>query len=138
MAYVSQANKLSKAPAIKAILKKYGIKGSLAISNHMTLVLNVKSGSIDFMEDHYNVCSEILRYSNPYHDTAQRTSHISVNPYHFERQHSGTARDFLREVIDVMNIGNHDDSDVQTDYFDVGWYIDVNIGKWNKPYILVK
>jgi hypothetical protein len=21
-----------------------------------------------------------------------------------------------------------------TDYFDVGWYIDINVGKWNKPY----
>jgi hypothetical protein len=21
-----------------------------------------------------------------------------------------------------------------TDYFDVGWYIDIKIGKWDKPY----
>jgi hypothetical protein len=34
-----------------------------------------------------------------------------------------------------MNAGNHNNSDVQSDYFDVGWYIDVNIGKWNKPYV---
>jgi len=25
-----------------------------------------------------------------------------------------------------------------TDYFNVGWYIDVNIGKWNKPYVIEK
>ena len=36
-----------------------------------------------------------------------------------------------------MNDGNHDRSDPQSDYFDVGWYVDVNIGKWNKPYTLV-
>jgi hypothetical protein len=36
----------------------------------------------------------------------------------------------------AMNDGNHDRSDIQTDYFDVGWYVDVNIGRWNKPYIL--
>jgi hypothetical protein len=35
-----------------------------------------------------------------------------------------------------MNMGNHDNSDIMTDYFDVGWYVDVNIGLWNKPYIL--
>jgi len=23
-----------------------------------------------------------------------------------------------------------------TDYFDVGWYISVNLGKWDKPYIV--
>jgi hypothetical protein len=33
-----------------------------------------------------------------------------------------------------MDIGNHDRSDIQTDYFDVGWYKSVNIGTWNKPY----
>jgi len=23
-----------------------------------------------------------------------------------------------------------------TDYFDVGWYISVNLGRWDKPYIV--
>jgi hypothetical protein len=36
-----------------------------------------------------------------------------------------------------MNAGNHNRSDAMTDYFDVGWYVDVNIGKWNQPYILL-
>jgi hypothetical protein len=35
-----------------------------------------------------------------------------------------------------LNTGNHDNSDSQTDYFDVGWYVDVKVGKWNKPYIV--
>jgi hypothetical protein len=33
-----------------------------------------------------------------------------------------------------MVVGNHDRSDSMTDYFDVGWYISINVGKWNKPY----
>jgi hypothetical protein len=33
-----------------------------------------------------------------------------------------------------MNDGNYDNSDIQSDYFSVGWYIDVNVGKWDKPY----
>ena len=49
MAYFNQERKAQKAPAIKAILKKYGVKGSLAVRNHSTFVLNVKSGSIDFI-----------------------------------------------------------------------------------------
>jgi hypothetical protein len=35
-----------------------------------------------------------------------------------------------------MNQGNWNRSDVQTDYFDVGWYCDINVGSWNKPYVL--
>ena len=26
--------------------------------------------------------------------------------------------------------------DAMTDYYDVGWYVDVNIGTWEKPYKL--
>ena len=36
-----------------------------------------------------------------------------------------------------MDVGNYDNSDVQTDYFDTGWYIDINIGSWDKPYTVV-
>ncbi len=32
----------------------------------------------------------------------------------------------------------YDNSDIMTDYFDVAWYVDINIGKWNKPYKLVE
>ena len=42
---------------------------------------------------------------------------------------------FLDEVLPAMNVGNHNRSDLMTDYFDVGWYIDINIGRYNKPYV---
>ena len=52
MAYVSQELKAKLAPKIKAICKKYGVKASLAVRHHSTLVLNVKSGKIDFINDY--------------------------------------------------------------------------------------
>ena len=61
---------------------------------------------------------------------------IQVNPYHYKSHFNGDAYFFLSEVIPAMNDGNWDKSDIQTDYFNVGWYVDVNIGKWNKPYAL--
>ena len=47
---------------------------------------------------------------------------------------------FYEELLGAMNgvgskYSNHDNSDIQTDYFDVGWYVDVNAGIWNKPYV---
>jgi hypothetical protein len=57
-----------------------------------------------------------------------------VNPYHYNEHFDGIALAFLEEVMPVMNDGNYDKSDIQTDYFNVGWYVDVNIGQWNKPY----
>ncbi len=121
MAYVSQELKSKLAPKIKAICKKYGVKASLAVRNHSTLVLNVKSGKIDFISDYGNS------------DDASKFG-IQVNPYWYKDHFVGKSKAFLSEVIPAMNDGNWDKSDIQTDYFNVGWYIDVNIGKWNKPY----
>jgi hypothetical protein len=59
-----------------------------------------------------------------------------VNPYHYGSHFTGKALQFLKEVLTAMNKGNWDKSDIQSDYFNVGWYVDVNIGKWNKPYVV--
>ena len=125
MAYMSQEKKAKIAPAVKAILKKYNVKASLAVRNHMTLVLNVKQGSIDFINDFGN-SEDAAKFG------------IQVNPYWYHEHFTGESKEFLTEVITAMNDGNHDRSDIQTDYFDVGWYVDVNIGQWNKPYALEK
>jgi len=52
MAYISQEMKKELAPEIKAVLKKYGVKGTIAIRNHSTLVVNIKSGKLDLIGDY--------------------------------------------------------------------------------------
>ena len=112
MAYVSQEKKKELAVGIKAVLKKYGMKGTIAVQHHSTLVVNLKSGPINFK--------------------AQNT-HYQVNPYHIESQWSGTAKSFLTELLAAMKSGGwFDKSDIQSDYFHSAWYTDINIGKWNK------
>ena len=137
MAYFNQERKQAKAPAIKAILKKYGVKGSLAVRNHSTFVLNLKSGSIDFVENFIATDANVMhgrKMSQKQIDYIRKNQSLDVNPYWFKEHFNGKALDFLNEVFAEMNNGNHDHSDIQTDYFNVGWYVDVNIGSWNKPY----
>ena len=129
MAYVSQDLKKSLSPKIKSIMKKYGVKGSLAVRTHSTLVLNVKSGKVDFMNDYG---------TKPESRTDAAKFGIQVNPYWYKEHFVGKSKKFLSEVIPAMNNGNWDKSEPQTDYFNVGWYISVNIGNWNKPYVLEK
>jgi len=43
----------------------------------------------------------------------------------------------LNELLVAMSTGNHDNSDIMTDYFDVGWYSNINIGQYHKPYVQV-
>lgn len=133
MAYISQTDKAKLAPTIKAICKKYNVKASIAVRNHMVLVLNVQAGAIDFIGNFNKTVENSPGHVgfNPAKDS------LSVNPHWYTSHFSGKALAFLSEVIPAMNTGNHDNSDIQTDYFDVGWYVDVEIGKWNKPYTLL-
>ena len=135
MAYFNQERKAQLAPAIKAILKKYKVKGSLAVRNHSSFVLNIKSGAIDFIGNYNNTVAAQpggFRSGNP------AVKSLDVNPYWYQEHFDGRALGFLKEIFAAMNVGNHDRSDIQSDYFDVGWYVDVNVGAWNQPYELTK
>lgn len=131
MAYMSQEKKATIAPRIKTTLKRYGLKGSLSVRNHSTLVLNIRAGKIDFIQNYNDTVRPLGNYR-----PAEKS--LDVNPYHYQNHFSGKARKCLDEIFDAMNDGNWDKSDAQTDYFNVGWYVDVNVGKWNKPYEVTK
>ena len=138
MAYMSQDHKAKLAPTIKAICKRYGIKATLAVRNHSTLMLTIKQGEIDFIGNSNQVCGndhyQVARGFKP-----NTSGYESVNPYHYEKHFSGRALEFLQEVIPAMYGPDYfDHSDAQTDYFHCSHYIDVSIGRWNNPYALVK
>ncbi len=122
MAYMDQERKKELEPAIKAILKKYGVKASISVKHYSTLVLTVASSKIDFLGE-YNVKTTL--------------DYIQVNHFWIKEWFEGKAKDFLIEIEQAMNVSNFDHSDSQSDYFHVGWYIDINIGKGNKPYVLM-
>ncbi|URC15324.1 hypothetical protein GD1_200 [Paraglaciecola Antarctic GD virus 1] len=115
MAYMSQESKKEMAPAIKAVLKKYKMKGSIGVRHYSTLVVNISAGPIDFGK-----------------------IHRSVNEHYIEKHyaHIPVAQAFLTELNDACQVGNYNNSDIMTDYFDVGHYVNINIGKWDKEYIL--
>jgi len=130
MAYMSQDRKAELAPAIRAWCKSHGVKASIAVRNHTALVVNIYSGPLDFCENYFETASA----KRPI--TAQVPTHIQVNTYWAHEHFTGDCHDFLVGLLERMNVGNYDKSDVQSDYFNVGWYVDVNIGSYNKPYQL--
>lgn len=136
MAYVSQEMKAKLAPAIKAICKKYNVKASIAVRHHSTLVLNIKQGSIDFIG---NFNETVSARTGGFRNGSPAKDHIDVNTHWFHEQFNGTAKDFLQEMIGAMKGPEFfDHSDIQSDYFHLSHYIDINIGQWDKPYALVK
>ena len=142
MAYVSQEMKAKLAPTIKAICKKYGIKASIAVRNHSTLVLNVKQGRIDFIENYIATDAakpHAGKMSQDQIDYIRNKKCLDVNTYWIHEHYSGRAKSFLTEMKAAMegpDFFNEDDA--QSDYFHRSHYIDINIGNWDKPYALEK
>lgn len=46
------------------------------------------------------------------------------------------AHEILAEVVRITDKYNWDNSDAQTDYFDVNFYVHLSIGKWDKPFTM--
>ena len=135
MAYMNQARKAELAPGIKAVLAKYGMKGTIGVSNYSTLVVNLREGALDLIE-------EANAFNREY---AQRTGqrfypvegYYQANPYKGSDAYSDTTvGNFFRELTAAMR-GNlwYDNSDIMTDYFDTAYYLNINVGQWNKPYV---
>lgn len=118
MAYFSQDTKALLAPRIRALLKKYNCRGTVSVRNNSTLVCTISSGPFDLLNGHTG------------------RTYQSINVYWLHEHYTGPAGEFLVQLRNIMNDGNWNNSDIQSDYFDVGWYIEINAGKWDRPYTL--
>ena len=85
MAYISQQDKKDLAPIIKAVLKNYGMKGTISINHYSSLVVTIQCGVLDFT-DHFT----------------HGDGYIQVNTYHIDNWYSGTNRRFLKDLVKAM------------------------------------
>ena len=117
MAYVSQDDKAKLAPQIKKVLNKYGMKGSISIRHHSTLVVTLQSGAIQFEHSHGD-------------------GYTQVNTYWIHEHFEGVAKQFLTELlVEMKGTKYYNNDNAMVDYFDRSHYTDINIGQWNKPYV---
>ena len=130
MAYISQEDKKTLAPAIKAVFKKYGLKGSISIQHHMTLCANVSAGPLDLIGAAAQVGdfrSSGYYQGNAYGATNEKYKDINPDIFNFYEDLKKAMRGALW----------FDKSDLMTDYHHTAYYMNINIGRWNKPYQLL-
>jgi hypothetical protein len=136
MAYMNQERKAKITKMLKPILAKYKVKGSLSVRNHSTIVLTLKSGAIDFIGNSNRVCgNDFYQVQRGFKPTT--SGYDQVNPYWFQDHYDGKAKAFLTEAFKALKSADwYDESNAMIDYFNIAYYVDINIGKWDKPYIL--
>ena len=136
MAYMNQDRKALISKMLKPVLAKYGVKGTLSVRNHSTICLTLKSGKIDFIANSNRVCAashwQVHKGWRP-----NTSGYADVNVYWFQDHYDGVAKDFLTEAMAALKCaGWYDRSNAQIDYFDTAYYVDIHIGRWNKPYVV--
>ena len=111
MAYMSKENVTRIRNQLKAEFPQF--KFSVRNDNHTAVSVAIMSGPVLF-------------------DVA-RPNYSQINHYYPESYENS---DILKRIIAIINDGNYDHSDIYTDYFCVGWYVNLSQGKYDRPYIL--
>lgn len=134
MAYMSQEKKKVIKANLDKVLKGTGVKYSLSVRNHSTIVCTIKSAPIDFIGNYNSFNIDNPKYA-AYGGFRPAKDYLDVNPYWYHEHFSGKAKDILGKIIDALkSAGHYDHSDAQVDYFDCAYYYNVQIGKWKKPF----
>lgn len=133
MAYIDQARKTTIVAALKRVMPA-GWKFSTSIHNHSTITLTISAAPEDLTGEYVRTANASRSFGH-YGDILPAMDHCSVNEYHLDSQFTGRLLSIFTQLSNALNAGNHDNSDIQTDYFDVGWYTSINIGRWDKPFV---
>jgi hypothetical protein len=121
MAYMNQEKKKAINEKLQIALKAYPtVKCSLSVYNHSTISCRIKSGPKCLLEKDF-----------------RDVGFTGVNHYFINDNYKEEASAILNCIKDALNTGNFDESDSQTDYFCVGHYVDISVGSFEKPYVVV-
>lgn len=120
MAFMSKEHKARIAAELKTIMP-HGWKYSLAIRHHMEIVMTIQSAPVDLLAAAGKPDAKELSFTRYF-----RASEVFKN--------DPELAELFQKIRDALDLDNHDRSDLMTDYFDVGHYMTINIGKWDKPF----
>jgi hypothetical protein len=120
-AYFSPEQKKAITPEITKLIKKFGVKGTLSIKDHNTIVLTVSRGDIDFAS----------AYTGKYDGYIQLSMHRVDKAF----TKGSDAYKFVNEAMEILQTGYYNNSDSQIDYFDTSHYAYIYIGKYDIPYV---
>lgn len=131
MAYMNQELKAKIAANLKKVVP-VGWKYSLAVNNHSTIVFTLRQAPVDILGN-IRAAANAKNFGND--KVVEVGLYWQVNGYYIDSQFSGEVLEVFEKINTALNDGNWDKSDIQTDYFNVGWYVGINVGRWDEPFL---
>lgn len=122
MAYINKEQKSKIAAALKGIMPK-NWKYSLRLENHSQITMTIQSAPVDLVA--------MLVKRSEY----GQSGHIQLSHCNIEQTFTDPAvTEIMVKARNALNLDNFDNSDSMSDYYSVGHYIAMHLGKWDKPF----
>lgn len=109
MAYISTQEVKEIRNELKAAFPQ--LKLSVTRENYTSLYVAIMEAPVRFTDEDYR----------------------QLNPYYLDSYQNN---EILKKITAICNKTNYNNSDTMTDYFEVGYYFHLHIGKWNKSFKL--
>lgn len=126
-------NQEMKKEVVSRLKKNFeGWKFSIKVLNHAEISVKVKSAPLDLWSNYV----ETVGVDNLYGDDG----FAKLNHYYLERAFSGECLEQMKKILDDMNLvgdekfGNYNRSNSQVDHFDIGYYVSLAIGTFDKSF----
>ena len=149
MAYIGAKETAQIRKKLKAKFPDW--KFSVVCRHHTGVDVSIMAGPVDFYNEKvadnstsgvFHKCLESGQYVNVrkkepfFTGNEQARGHKGINHY-FCGQH-GKYEKLFKEILEIILYGSDrkwfDDSDSQTDYFHTAFYVNMQVGKWDRPY----
>ncbi len=128
MAYMDQLKKAKIAAALKPVMPD-GWKYSLSVCHHSRIVCTISAAPVDLLAAAVERRDYLIGETRP-----RPTTPLGVNTHHPAHHFEGELLETLSAIIAALNTDNFGHPDPMTDYFHVGHYVDLQIGRWDRPF----
>ena len=139
MAYINAEDVNHIRVALKKEFPQY--KFSVTRDHHLGVNINFMKGPAFNDYEYFN------RHSGEWStENLSDGYHHQINHFHLEDFYGKENAEILGKVSEIAHTAPglaggkkyYNNNDIQSDYFDVAYYVSISIGKWNKSYEIVK
>ena len=107
-----------------------------------SLYLSLMSGPFDpfvnvFPIKHLHPESWLRENQHNNLNSCRNNGYSQLNQYYLDDDHTltSTSREILKKAYNTIKNYNYNDSDGMIDYFDTNFYVHLDVGKWDKPFV---
>ena len=129
----------------KRLKEEFGnrFKFSVTTQNHSKVSVAIMSGEIADWSD-------FVQTEHPYGHSSQKQAdidrliskskagYVPINEFYIDDTWKGKGKDIFNTILDSCQVGdgchNRNAEDLSADYSDYTYFIDISVGKWDKPY----